>query len=59
MRRLPLPIRWPAPADHVQAEKVLAAMAEFAEALESALGDFVSVVAYDYNLQREATATQT
>jgi hypothetical protein len=34
-------------------------MAELAEAPESALEDFVSAVAYDYNLQRQVTAIQT
>jgi hypothetical protein len=34
-------------------------MAEFAEAPESVLEDFVSLVAYDYSLQRKATAIQT
>jgi hypothetical protein len=34
-------------------------MAELAEELESALEAFVSVVAYDYNLQRKVTAIQT
>jgi hypothetical protein len=34
-------------------------MAELAEAPESALEGFVSVVAYDYNLQRKVTAIQT
>jgi hypothetical protein len=34
-------------------------MAESAGAPESALEDFVSVVAYDYNLQRKVEAIQT
>jgi len=59
MRRLPLPIRWLAPVDHVQAEWSWAAMAESAQARESGLEDFVSVVVYDYNLQRRLTAIQT
>jgi hypothetical protein len=59
MRRLPLPIRWLAPADRVQAESSWAAMAESAQAPESGLEDFVSVVVYDYNLQRRLTAIQT
>jgi hypothetical protein len=59
MRRLPLPIRWLAPVYHVQAEWSWAAMAESAQAPESGLEDFVSVVVYDYNLQRRLTAIQT
>lgn len=34
-------------------------MAELAEGPESALEDFVLVVAYDYNLQRKVEAMQT
>jgi len=34
-------------------------MAESAQAPESGLEDFVSVVVYDYNLQRKLTAIQT
>jgi hypothetical protein len=60
MRLLPPPIHWPALAALVKAEWVLwAATAGLAEVAESTLEDFVSVVAYDYNLQRKVTAIQT
>ena len=60
MRRLPPPIRSQAPAARVHAEQASwAARAELAEVPESALEDFVFVVAYGYNLQRKVEAMQT